>query len=103
MARVSEQPAGQPIIVGAGLAGLMTALHLAPQPVVVLTKASLGAEAASGWAQGGIAAALGADDAAALHAPDPLASRDGLSDPAAVARVTRAAAQVVEELARRRG
>src|SRR5260221_2621954 len=101
MARVSEQPAGQPIIVGAGLAGLMTALHLAPQPVIVLTKASLGAEAASGWAQGGIAAALGADDDAALHAADTLASGDGLSDPEAVARVTRAAAQVVEELARR--
>src|SRR5260221_597505 len=79
MARVSEQPAGQPIIVGAGLAGLMTALHLAPQPVVVLTKASLGAEAASGWAQGGIAAALGADDDAALHAADTLASGDGLA------------------------
>ncbi len=101
MARVSEQPAGQPIIVGAGLAGLMTALHLAPQPVIVLTKASLGAEAASGWAQGGIAAALGADDDAALHAADTLASGDGLSDPEAVARVTCAAAQVVEELARR--
>src|SRR5713226_7128394 len=97
----AERLAGQPIIVGAGLAGLMTALHLAPQPVVVLTKASLGAEAASGWAQGGIAAALGADDDSALHAADTIASGDGLSDPETVERITRAGAQVVEELARR--
>src|SRR5258708_24173284 len=103
MARVSEQAVGQPIIVGAGLAGLMTALHLAPQPVIVLTKASLGAEAASGWAQGGIAAALGADDDAARHAADTIASGDGLSDPEAVERVTRAAAQGGEELARPAG
>jgi L-aspartate oxidase len=97
----AEHLSGQPIIIGAGLAGLMTALHLAPQPVVVLTKASLGAEAASGWAQGGIAAALGADDDAARHAADTIASGDGLCDAEAVARVTRAAAQVVAELARR--
>src|SRR6266851_10071510 len=97
----AERLAGQPIIVGAGLAGLMTALHLAPQPVVVLTKASLGAEAASGWAQGGIAAALGADDDSALHAADTIASGDGLSDPETVERITRAGARVVEELARR--
>jgi len=97
----AENHCGQPIIVGAGLAGLMTALHLAPQPVIVLTKASLGTQAASGWAQGGIAAALGADDDAARHAADTIASGDGLCDPEAVARVTRAGAQVVAELARR--
>ncbi len=51
-----------PIIIGAGLAGLMTALRLAPLPVVVLAKAPLGAETSTGWAQGGIAAAIGADD-----------------------------------------
>jgi len=91
---------GQPIIVGAGLAGLMTALHLAPLPVVVLTKASLGAEAASGWAQGGVAAALGADDDAALHVADTLASGDGLCDPAAVERIIGAGAQVIDDLVR---
>jgi L-aspartate oxidase len=100
MARRTEQLAGQPIIIGAGLAGLMTALHLAPLPVVVLTKASLGAEAASGWAQGGVAAALGADDDTALHVADTLASGDGLSDPTAVQRIVGAGAQVIDDLAR---
>lgn len=43
----------RPIIIGAGLAGLMTALHLAPMPVLVLARAPLGDGAASAWAQGG--------------------------------------------------
>jgi glycine/D-amino acid oxidase-like deaminating enzyme len=54
-----------PVIIGGGLAGLMTALRLAPMPAVVLAKAPLGAKASSGWAQGGIAAAIGPDDASA--------------------------------------
>ena len=41
------------MIVGAGVAGLMTALELAPQPVVLLSKAALGAEGSTLWAQGG--------------------------------------------------
>ena len=89
------------IIVGAGLAGLMTALHLAPHPAIVLTKAPLGTGAASGWAQGGIAAALGPDDAPALHAADTLAAGDGLCDPQTVSRITSAAREAIEELARR--
>jgi L-aspartate oxidase len=47
---------GRPIIVGAGVAGLMTALELASRPVVVLSKAPLGAEGSTLWAQGGMAA-----------------------------------------------
>lgn len=95
---VTDRLAGQPIVIGAGLAGLMTALQLAPQPVVVLTKAPLGAEAASGWAQGGIAAALGPDDNAALHAADTLACGDGLCDAGVVERVTGAARQAIDDL-----
>ena len=47
---------GAPVIVGGGIAGLMTALALAPQPVTLLTKAPLGFEASSVLAQGGITA-----------------------------------------------
>lgn len=93
---------GDPVIViGAGLAGLMTALHLAPEPVVVLAKAPAGTGAASAWAQGGIAAALGPDDSAALHAADTLAAGDGLCDPQAVARITSGARDAIAELERR--
>src|SRR5205085_10773841 len=52
----------RPVIIGGGAAGLMTALQLAPEPVVLLSKAPLGAEASSLWAQGGFAAAMGDDD-----------------------------------------
>jgi len=38
---------GQPVIIGGGAACLMTALQLAPQPVVLLSKSPLGAEASS--------------------------------------------------------
>ena len=67
----------RPIIIGAGLAGLMAALHLAPQRVVLLTRAPLGEQAASAWAQGGLAAAIGNDDSTDLHLADTLAAGDG--------------------------
>lgn len=73
------------VIVGAGLAGLFTALKLAPLPVTVVTRAPLGSGAASGWAQGGIAAAVGLGDTPAAHAVDTLAAGGGLVD-ATVAR-----------------
>jgi L-aspartate oxidase len=91
---------GRPIIVGAGVAGLMTALELAPRPVVVLSKAPLGAEGSTLWAQGGMAAALGADDSPALHAADTIAAGDGLSDAAIVDRFARAAPEAIVKLAR---
>jgi L-aspartate oxidase len=91
---------GRPIIVGAGVAGLMTALELASRPVVVLSKAPLGAEGSTLWAQGGMAAALGADDSPALHAVDTMAAGDGLCDAAIVDRFARAAPQAIENLAR---
>jgi L-aspartate oxidase len=97
----TERYSGQPAVIGAGLAGLMAALHLAPEPVIVLAKAPLGQGAASAWAQGGIAAAVGEDDDPGLHADDTLAAGDGLCDPAVAARITGAAPDAIAELARR--
>ena len=68
----------RPVIIGAGIAGLMTALHLSPEPVVVLARSPLGSGIASGFAQGGIAAALGGDDSPTLHAADTLAAGNSL-------------------------
>src|SRR5262245_12373612 len=87
MTGIVRPPAGGAIIVGSGLAGLMTALTLAPQPVVLVTKAGLGAESSSAWAQGGIAASVGADDNARLHLADTLAAGDGLCDPTVAAAI----------------
>jgi len=90
----------RPVIIGGGLAGLMTALRLAPEPVVVLSKAPLGAEAASAWAQGGIAASLGPDDDPALHLADTLAAGDGFCDSAVASRIVQAGPAAIERLAR---
>ncbi len=91
---------GRPIVIGAGIAGMMTALALAPEPVVLLTKAPLGAEASSVLAQGGLAASLGADDSPALHLTDTLAAGDGLCDPATAKRIVEAAPAAIETLER---
>ncbi len=89
----------RPVVIGAGLAGLTTALELArSEPVVVLAARPLGQGAASGWAQGGVAAAVGAGDSAALHAHDTLEAGDGLCDTVAVQRITAAGADAITRL-----
>ncbi len=71
---------GDVVIVGAGLAGLFTALKLAPLPVTVLAAAPLGQGSSTGWAQGGVAAAVGSNDNAASHANDTIAAGGGIVD-----------------------
>lgn len=88
-----------PVIIGGGAAGLMTALQMAPEPIVLLSKAPLGAEASSLWAQGGLAAAMGEDDDPALHLADTLAAGAGLCDEAVASRLVHAAPAAVEHLA----
>lgn len=75
------------IVIGGGIAGLATALRLAPMPVVLITASPLGSGAATALAQGGIAAALGDDDHPRLHADDTLAAAAGLGDAEVAQRV----------------
>jgi L-aspartate oxidase len=91
---------GAPVIVGGGLAGLMTALALVPQPVLLLTNAPLGLESSSVLAQGGIAASIGADDDASLHLKDTLVAGDGLCDETVAAAILAAAPAAIEQLVR---
>ncbi len=77
----------RPVVIGGGAAGLMTALQLAPEPVLVVSKAPLGAEASSLWAQGGLAAAMGGDDNPVLHLADTIAAGAGLSEEAIARRI----------------
>ena len=75
---------GDFLIVGSGIAALRAANDLAGAgSVVVLTKAASD-EGNTGYAQGGIAAAVGDDDSPARHAADTIAAGDGLCDPRAV-------------------
>ncbi|WP_424031999.1 L-aspartate oxidase [Methylocella sp.] len=91
---------GSCIIIGGGLAGLSTALALAPMPVILLSKAPLGFEASSVLAQGGLAASLGPDDGLALHLADTLKAGDGLCDPAVARAILGAAPAAIENLIR---
>ena len=65
------------LILGAGVAGLFTALKLAPFPALVLAGARPGVSGSSAWAQGGIAAAMDENDSLAGHAADTLAAGAG--------------------------
>jgi L-aspartate oxidase len=87
------------VIVGGGLAGLSAALAAAPRRALVLAAAPLGEGCSSAWAQGGMAAALGEDDAPELHAADTIAAGAGLCDPEAVAILTREGPAAVRRLA----
>src|SRR3977135_1947755 len=72
------------LIVGGGIAGLRAAIALAPAGrVAVLTKADPN-ESNTGYAQGGIAAAVGDDDRPALHAAATIRAGDGRCDEQAV-------------------
>src|SRR4051794_27684690 len=90
------------LVVGGGIAGLATALHLAPMPVVLLAAAPLGTGAATPWAQGGIAAALGLDDEPESHAHNTCEAGAGLSDPGVARRGAATSAGGIE-LAIRKG
>jgi L-aspartate oxidase len=90
-----------PLIVGAGLAGLSAALEAAKAgaKVLVVTPEPLLNACSSAWAQGGMAAALTAQDSAALHARDTEAAGAGLVDPGATRALTEAGRETVEWLA----
>lgn len=92
--------AGRPVIIGGGIAGLMTALALAPEPVLLLSRAPVGREASSPWAQGGLAAALGDDDSPQLHHADTLAAGAGLVDAGVAATIVEAAPDAIATLTR---
>ncbi|MCS3742753.1 L-aspartate oxidase [Rhizobium sp. BK661] len=91
---------GKVVVVGSGLAGLMTTLTLSPQPVVLVTRGAIGEHTSSAWAQGGIAASLGRDDGADLHLVDTLAAGDGLCNPLVAADIVAEGPAVIASLER---
>jgi L-aspartate oxidase len=87
------------LVIGSGVAGLHTAWRASEQAeVCVLTKRSL-FDSATAYAQGGIAAALGAGDSPELHRRDTLAAGAALCDAAAVEVLVAEGPQRVRDLA----
>ena len=72
------------VVVGTGIAGLITAYRASSEHEVVLVTKSELAESNTKYAQGGIAAALFSDDSVESHIADTLRAGAGLCDPAAV-------------------
>ena len=93
--RASELPV---VIIGAGLAGLTVALHLASdRAVVVLAKRNLD-EAATAWAQGGIVGVLGSDDSIESHVRDTQEAGAGLVDEHTARFIAENSARAIEWL-----
>jgi L-aspartate oxidase len=86
------------LIIGSGIAALRAAAALdGAGRVLVLTKAGPRA-GNTGYAQGGIAAAVGADDSPARHLADTMAAGDGLCNEAAVSVLVEEGPRYVREL-----
>ena len=86
------------LIIGSGIAALRAAVALdIAGDVLVLTKAGPRA-GNTGYAQGGIAAAVGPDDSPSKHQADTIAAGDGLCDEQAVAVLVEEGPRYVREL-----
>jgi L-aspartate oxidase len=88
------------VIAGAGLAGLFTALKLAPYPVILVSPVPLGEGTSSAWAQGGIAAAICEGDTPQAHAGDTIKAGAGIVDEAMARLLASEAADRIEDLLR---
>jgi L-aspartate oxidase len=88
------------VVVGAGLAGLFTALKLAPLPVTVISPARLGEGASSLWAQAGLAAALAEGDTPEHHAEDTIRAGAGIVDEKVALLMAQEARERIEDLLR---
>jgi L-aspartate oxidase len=87
------------LVLGSGVAGLRAAIALARSGhVLVVTKAQP-SESNTGYAQGGVAVALGPDDQTALHLDDTLAAGAGIVSPSAARVLVEEGPERIRELA----
>ncbi len=86
------------VIIGSGIAGLMSAIHLAPfGRVGILTKKDR-AESNTNYAQGGIACVMTSDDNFEEHVRDTLIAGDGLCNENVVRKIISAGPARIAEL-----
>jgi L-aspartate oxidase len=86
------------LVVGSGIAGLMSALHLAAHGRVLLATKKDSAESNTNYAQGGIACVMEAGDSFEQHVADTLDAGAGLCNEAVVRRIVTDAPDRIREL-----
>jgi L-aspartate oxidase len=86
------------LVIGGGIAGLNVALEAGRHGKVLLLTKDEAALCNTAWAQGGIAAAIGAGDSPGEHAEDTIRTGCGLADEDVVHRVMDEAPAAVERL-----
>jgi L-aspartate oxidase len=88
------------LVAGSGIAGLLSAIHLAPHGRVLLITKKNSAESSSNYAQGGIACVMEPGDSFEQHVADTLDAGAGLCDEAVVRRIVEDAPARIRELER---
>lgn len=86
------------LVIGGGIAGLSAALAAAERCSVLLLEKDEPEVCNTAWAQGGVAAAVGAGDGPEAHAADTVRTGCGLSDEEVVRRVVGDAPAAIERL-----
>jgi L-aspartate oxidase len=87
------------LVLGSGIAGLRAALTLARHGEVLVVTKDQPTESNTGYAQGGVAVAMGADDEVGLHLEDTLKAGAGLVSEAAARVLVEEGPQRIRELA----
>ncbi len=88
------------LVVGSGIAGLMSAIHLGAQGRVLLLTKKARAESNTNYAQGGIACVMASDDSFEQHVQDTLVAGAGLCDEAVVRAIVSGGPDRIDELRR---
>ncbi len=88
------------LVAGSGIAGLMSAIHLAPHGQVLLITKKSSADSSSNYAQGGIACVMAPGDSFEQHVADTLDAGAGLCKEAVVRRIVEGGPARITELER---
>ena len=86
------------LVLGSGIAGLFYALRVADHGSVAIVTKKRGADSATNWAQGGIAAVMDPEDSLESHVEDTISAGAGLCQPDVVDRVVERGPAMIEAL-----
>ncbi len=86
------------LVIGSGIAGLLSAIHLSAHGRVCLLTKKDSAESNTNYAQGGIACVVTSDDSFAAHVQDTLTAGDGLCAEPVVRSIISAGPERIAEL-----